>query len=187
MALVTTDRPRVSYADLERWPEDGRRYELYDGEVSVVPSPNLRHQYAVLNIVELLRRYDAEHGGATVVAPFDIVFSDFDVIQPDVVFFKAERKGLLHLDGPARVAPDLAVEVLSPSTERTDRGKKMQMLARYGVGEYWVVDPYDETVDVYCLRGTTYELFQCARTSARLRSATLPHLECAVSGLFDEP
>ena len=77
-------RPRVSYADLERAPEDGRRYELYDGEVFVVPSPLPKHQVVALRIVEMLSAYVRRHGGFCVTSPIDIVFSDYDVLQPDV-------------------------------------------------------------------------------------------------------
>lgn len=78
-------RPRVSYADLERTPEDGRRYELYDGEVFVVPSPLPIHQMVVQAILQLLDRYTTTHGGLVLVAPLDIVLTEFDVVQPDLV------------------------------------------------------------------------------------------------------
>ena len=133
MAHVKIVRPRVSFADLERAPEDGRRYELYDGEVFVVPAPLPRHQVVQHLIAEMLRDYAANRGGFAVPSPIDIVFSDYDVLQPDVVFFKADRRQLVDLDHVIRHAPDLCVEVISPSTQETDRGRKMQLFARYGV------------------------------------------------------
>ncbi len=133
MARVKVVQPRVSYADLERAPEDGRRYELYDGEVFVVPAPLPRHQVSQQLVLEVLRGYAAQHGGFVVTSPIDIVFSDYDVLQPDVVFFRRERQHLIDLDSPIRDVPDLCVEVLSPSTAAADRGRKMQMFARYGV------------------------------------------------------
>jgi Uma2 family endonuclease len=77
-------------------------------------------------VLEVLRGYAAQHGGFAVTSPIDIVFSDYDVIQPDVVFFRRERQHLIDLDAPIRQAPDLCVEVLSPSTAATDRGRKMR-------------------------------------------------------------
>ena len=136
MGAVDRVQPRVSYADLERTPEDGRRYELYDGEVYVVPAPMPRHQRVQMRLVEWFDHYAESVGGFAVDAPIDIVFSEYDVLQPDVVFFRPERAHLVDLDCVIRHVPDLCVEILSPSTEATDRGRKMQMLARYGVPEY---------------------------------------------------
>ena len=133
MARVKIVQPRVSFADLERAPEDGRRYELYDGEVFVVPAPLPRHQVVQHLIADMLRDYAAERGGFAVPSPIDIVFSDYDVLQPDVVFFSADRRHLVDLDRVIRHPPDLCVEVISPSTQETDRGRKMQMFARFGV------------------------------------------------------
>jgi Uma2 family endonuclease len=137
MAPVGVERPRVSYADLERMPEDGRRYELYDGEVFVVPAPVPRHQIVQIALTELLRRWAGRHGGFVVSSPIDIIFTEHDVLQPDVVLFRPERTHLIDLDRPIRHVPDLCVEVLSPSTAAADRGRKMQAFARFGVPEYW--------------------------------------------------
>ncbi len=185
MPSVKLERPRVSFADLQQAPEDGRRYELYDGEVFVVPAPLPLHQIAVLRFTELLRAYTRGHGGLVFLSPIDIVFSEFDVVQPDVVFFERGREHLIDLSQVIRVAPDLAVEVLSPSTERTDRGKKMQMLARYGVREYWLVEPKDRRVEVYWLAGEVYALAQTASASEVVRSTVLPDFDFIVDQLFD--
>jgi Uma2 family endonuclease len=78
----------VSFADLERAPEDGRLYELYDGEVYVVPAPIPRHQVVQHMVAEALRTLCRQHGGFAVGSPLDIVFSEYDDLQPDVVFFR---------------------------------------------------------------------------------------------------
>jgi len=186
MALVKVIEPRVSYADLERAPEDGRRYELYDGEVFVVPSPHLRHQDAAANIFELLRFYARRHGGKVLSAPIDIVFSEYDVLQPDVAFFCDSRRHLLHPDEAIRAAPDLVVEELSPGTERTDRGRKMQVYARFGVAEYWVVDPYAKVVEVHQLSEGRFRLEQRAEEGDFVRSPTLSDLEFTAASIFAE-
>jgi Uma2 family endonuclease len=184
MSAVKVLRPRVSYADLERAPEDGRRYELYDGEVFVVPAPLARHQLIQQNIVQLLVAYAKQTGGFAVDSPIDIVFSDYDVLQPDVVFFSAARRHLIDLDRVIRDAPDLCVEVLSPSTAATDRGKKMQMFARYGVNEYWIVDPAGGTIEVYELAGDSYELRMTASGVAVITSRTLPDCSFRADSVF---
>jgi Uma2 family endonuclease len=177
-------RPRVGYTDLVQAPEDGRRYELYDGEVHVVPSPLPRHQITSENVAELLRSYVAAHGGTYLVTPIDIVFSEYDVLMPDLVLFVEARKHLVPLDAPIRDAPDLAVEILSPSTALTDRGRKMQMFARYGVREYWIVDPVEERLEIHTLAPGGYQLAQVATGSLPIRSPLLPEVDAPIESLF---
>jgi Uma2 family endonuclease len=162
----------VSYADLERAPEDGRRYELYDGEVFVVPAPLPRHQIVAQLIAEALRDYASSHGGLFLVSPIDIVFSQYNALQPDVVFFKVARRHLVNLDAVIQHSPDLCVEVLSPSTEDTDRGRKMEMFARYGVPECWIVDPRTETIEVHRLDGPAYAVIARLSRDEVLESPT---------------
>ena len=184
MAPVNVVRPRVSFADLQRAPEDGRRYELYDGEVFVVPAPFARHQRVVREISRLVDAYAQRMGGETLFSPIDIVFSEYDVIQPDVLYFRPECRDLIRQDEAIRSGPDLAVEVLSRSTADTDRGRKMQMLARYGVPEYWIVDPMRRMVEIYALGEGAYELRQSAGDADGVRSPTLPDLEFTADHLF---
>ena len=151
MAGMRAVDPRVSFAELSAWPDDGRRWELYEGEPIAVPAPNWRHQRVVVEVVTTLKDYEHRAGGGVVVAPFDIVLSEYDVLQPDVVFFGARKRALLDPLEAAYIVPDLAVEVLSRSTEARDRGRKMMLLARYGLPEYWLVDPAHQFVEVHAL------------------------------------
>jgi Uma2 family endonuclease len=187
MAHMNVVQPRVSYADLERAPDDGRQYELYDGEVFVVPTPLPRHQVAKHLIVRRLYGYASAHGGFAVHSPIDIVFSEYDVLQPDVVFFNAERRHLIDLDAPIRHAPDLCVEVISPSTENTDRGRKMQMFARYGVPEYWIADARTATIEIYRLEGSTYTLAVTGSGDEVVESPSLHGLAFRVASIFAFP
>ena len=184
MGAVERVQPRVSFADLERAPEDGRRYELYDGEVYVVPAPIPRHQVVQHTVAEALRGLCRQHGGFAVGSPIDIVFSEYDVLQPDVVFFRPERAHLVDLDRAIRHAPDLCIEILSPSTEATDRGRKMQMFARYGVPEYWIVDPVQEVIEVLRLEAGSYVLVQRAAGDAAVESAVVPGAALRAGSLF---
>ncbi len=184
MAPMQVVRPQVGYSDLVNAPEDGHRYEIYEGEVFVVPSPLPRHQMAALAVYKHLDTYASVSGGIALAAPLDIVFDEYDVVQPDVVFFRAERRHLLQPDAVTRHAPDIAVEVLSPSTAVTDRGRKMQMFARYGVPEYWIVDPVIEQLEVHVLDGKTYHRTQVAHVDDAVRSVLLPDLSFAASGVF---
>jgi Uma2 family endonuclease len=179
-------RPRVSYADLERAPEDGRRYELYDGGVFVVPAPLPKHQVVQATLTQMLRAYAREHGGFAVNSPIDIVFSEYDVLQPDVIYFSPERSHLVDLNRVIRHAPDICVEVLSPSTADTDRGKKMQMFARYKVPEYWIVDPAAETIEIYELGSGGYDLIVKAAGGTIVTSSRLTGLSFPAVSLFPD-
>jgi Uma2 family endonuclease len=185
MTPVQVERPRVSYSELERWPEDGRRYELYDGEVWVVPSPLPLHQRVLLTLEDFFRRYAEEHGGEALIAPLDIVFSEYDVVQPDLVFFQRARRHLVRPDSPIRHAPDIVIEVLSPSTAAVDRGRKQQMFARFGVREYWIVDPRSQVVEVFWLQGDAYLQAGRAAGTDVVESAVLPDLSIPVPALFE--
>lgn len=186
MAGMKAVDPRVSYAELARWPDDGRRYELYDGEAIVVPAPNLWHQRVVTNLVELLKDYERRAGGTVVVAPFDIVLSEHDVLQPDVVFFGPAKRSLLDPLEAAYIVPDLAVEVLSRSTERRDRGRKMDLLARYGLPEYWLIDPGARSLEGYVNRGDArLMLAGSCETGQEFSSPTLKELRFDVARLFE--
>ena len=187
MASMEDVQPRVGYTDLVEMPDDGRRYEIHGGKLVVVPSPRLGHQVAVGEIFSLLRAYARETGGAAVVAPFDIVFDEFDVVQPDVLFFRAERVHLLRPDAATRHAPDIAVEVLSPFTAATDRGRKMRLFARHGVPEYWIVDPLARQIEVHTLEDAVYRETQVASGDETVQSVLLPDLTFDAARVFERP
>lgn len=176
MAGVSAAGQRVSFADLETWPDDGRRYELYDGEVYVVPSPLPLHQFVSARLHLALEDYVRAHGGLVFYAPLDIVLTEYDVVQPDILLFTADRAHLIHPKRVTRAAPDLAVEILSPSTARNDRGRKRALLARHGVREYWLVDPDAVQIEVYALTGDELVLSSSCAGSEPVRSPLLPQL-----------
>ncbi len=182
--MMRATDPRVTFAELQQWPDDGRRYELYDGEVIVVPSPIMRHQRIIVHLIDILTEYELTSGGVVVGAPFDIVFSEHNVLQPDVVFFRKERRHLLQQWEAASIPPDLAVEVLSRSTEVRDRGRKAQILGRFAVPEYWIIDPRKNSFEIHVLRGATYELRRAYDETQTLVSPTLPGLSFDVARVF---
>lgn len=140
---------KLTYADYEKIPADSHRHEIIDGEWFMTPAPNLDHQTVVVNLTALLRDYVAGRKmGRVFVAPTDVVLSKNDIVQPDVLFVSKERLSVLgsrNLQG----APDLVVEVVSPSTAAIDRGVKLGLYDRGGVREYWIVDPSGKTVEIH--------------------------------------
>jgi Uma2 family endonuclease len=126
--------------------------------------------------------------GATFGAPLDVMFTPHDVVEPDVLFFTSEgfkaHMGERIAEGP----PDLAVEVLSPSTRRRDEHLKRQLYERMGVGDYWIVDPESETIHVFRLREEHYERAELSVANAGvLTSSLFPGLELALSAVFEMP
>jgi len=184
MASMRAVATRVGYTDLLAMPEDGYRYEIHGGELVVVPSPRPRHQIVAFELATLLRAYARESGGIALIAPLDIVFDEYDVVQPDIVFFRAERRHLVSPDAVTRHRPDIAVEVLSPSTAATDRRTKMRMFARYEVPEYWIVDPVLEQVEVHALGDRAYRRAQVAGAGGTVRSVLLPDLSVRLDDIF---
>ena len=143
-------RPALSVADLAQLPDDGKRYEILEGALVVSPSPRPKHQRIVLNCVEFLRVAERRGYGQVYVAPLDVVLDDLNVTEPDVLFVRSERLEIVR-ESNVQGAPDLIIEVLSPSTRERDRGLKAHLYAQYGVFEYWIADPDTETLSVYRL------------------------------------
>lgn len=183
MRRVDTVKPRVSYADLQRMPEDGHRYELYDGELYVVPSPLPIHQVVALRLYDQLKAFARPAGGSVFVAPFDIVLSEYNVVQPDVIYFGPESARRIKLREHVRFTPDLAIEVLSPSTSRNDRGRKRDLMARYRIPEYWIVDPDAHRIEVSVFREDGYGEPQIV-SGDRFTSPTIAGLDIDLVELF---
>jgi Uma2 family endonuclease len=146
----------LTYRDYAALPDDGRRYELYEGEIEVTPSPSTRHQAVSRNLVMLLGAYLKENNrGVLFHAPVDLILSDTTVLQPDLLVVVRGRENIISqrgIEGP----PDLVVEVLSPSTAARDRAGKAQLYARYGVRHYWLVDPDARRIECLELEGAAY-------------------------------
>jgi Uma2 family endonuclease len=186
MAAMRAVDPRVSFAEMQQWPDDGRRYELYDGEVMVVPSPIPRHQRVVANVGEILKEYERATGGLVFFAPLDIVLTEYNVVQPDLVFFRHERRHVIDMMNPTRAVPDLAVEVLSRTTEARDRGRKLRLLARFGLPEYWVVDPAANSIEIFTNVDSALVLAGSYDEDQQVSSPTLPGLIVPVGRVFVE-
>lgn len=147
--MVTFAAPKFTYKDLQEMPDDGKRYQLIDGELYVTPSPNRAHQRAVGNLHVLLHERIEKAGlGEVYLAPFDVVFDQMNVVQPDLLVVGNERLAIIT-EANVEGVPDIAIEVLSPSNKRFDREKKLQLYGRVGVPELWYFDPADGTAEVF--------------------------------------
>lgn len=153
-----TARIALTYRDYEALPNDGKRYEIHDGELYVTAAPTSDHQIVSVRLVTFLHLHvEARQLGIVLAAPLDVILADTTILQPDIVYLDRERRPALHkrgVEGP----PTLVVEILSPSTALTDRGTKRQLCARYGVPYFWIVDLEARAVEAYALRGADYVL-----------------------------
>ena len=135
--------------DVRAMPDDGCRYETIAGELFVTPAPSLRHQAVIGELHLLLAQYVKRHRiGRVWFAPVDVVFGPATLVEPDLLFVHARRAAILT-EREVTAAPDLAIEVVSRSTARTDRGRKRALYQEQGVTEYWVVDPRLRRIEVW--------------------------------------
>lgn len=177
----------MTYQDLLELPDDGKQYELIEGELVLNPAPVPRHQWIVLNIAAELRTYHRRQGGGRVFsAPIDVVLSEDVVLQPDVIVIRTERLstiGETNIQG----APNLVVEVLSDGTRRRDENLKRKLYERSGVDEYWIVDPVIDVVKIYRRSGASF--VRAAEISAEeggeITSPLLPGFALDVKLVFE--
>jgi Uma2 family endonuclease len=153
-----TARVALTYRDYEALPNDGKRYEIHDGELSVTPAPGSQHQLIIGRLHLLLAPYVTTRGlGVVVLSPLDVLLADTTIVQPDLVYLDSARQARLvprGVEGP----PTLAIEVVSPSSSTIDRRTKRQLYARHGVPHFWLVDPDGRTIEGFVLHGSEYEL-----------------------------
>jgi Uma2 family endonuclease len=148
----------LTYEDYVLLPNDCNRYEILEGELTVTPAPSTKHQTASVNLLVLLSHYVKERDlGKLFHAPIDLILESTSVLQPDLLFVSKARQHIIT-ERAIEGAPDLVVEILSPTTSRTDRVTKAQIYARHAVPAYWIVDPDQEAIEIYLLEADGYRL-----------------------------
>ena len=151
---------KMTYDQYCLLPEDGKQHELIDGELFVTPAPTPRHQRILGKLYSQLSAYvETNSLGEVYVAPVDIVLDKHTVVQPDVLFISQGRLGIVREKAIAE-APDLVVEILSPSTFYKDLRRKMAAYSQFGVQEYWIVDPEKQTIELYGRTGLELQLIR---------------------------
>ncbi|MGB7218071.1 MAG: Uma2 family endonuclease [Vicinamibacterales bacterium] len=184
-----TASTKFTYEDFLNFPNDGKRHEIIDGEHYVTPSPNTKHQRVSMNLTYAFVLYLKRRPiGEVFAAPFDVVFSELDVVEPDLLYISRERAGILT-KAHVRGAPDLVVEILSPGTRKTDEVTKRKLYERSDVQEYWVVDPELDAIKVYRRDGgvfaRTAEL--AAEAGDILTTPLLPEFSVSLAEIFAMP
>ena len=178
----------LTYDNYLLFPDDGQRHELIDGEHYATPTPRTRHQAIVVNLTGMIWNYLQEHPvGRVFTAPLDVILSNYDVVEPDLLYLSHERASEVLRDW-VRGPPDLVVEIGSPGTRKRDETIKKRLYERFAVSEYWIVDPELDTVKVYRRTGERYT--RVAELSLEnkdvLTTRLLPGLEMPLSRIFTE-
>jgi Uma2 family endonuclease len=168
-------RTVLTYEGLQAAPEDGLRRELLGGDLYVSPAPSPTHQRVVRDVLIALDAYAKQRGGEALDSPLDVVFSQIDAVEPDVVYFTADRLSIIG-EKNVQGAPSLLVEVLSPSSSDVDPGRKLKTYAKFLVPEYWIIDPVTKTTLAHAQpSGERYD--EVVRREDRIiESLTLPDL-----------
>ncbi len=180
---------KLTYDDFVLFPDDGKRHELIDGEHYVTPSPNTRHQQISLNLTLLIGSWLETHPvGRVFYAPFDVVFSHVDVVEPDLLYLSNERAAAVITPLHVRGVPELVVEIGSPGTRQRDETIKRRLYERSGVTEYWVVDPETDVVRAYRRERDVFgRAIELSREGGDVLTTTLlPGLEMPLARIFRE-
>lgn len=178
-------RRKLTWDDYVLMPDDGMRHELIDGEHFVTPAPVTRHQAILQNLhLELAPPVRERNLGQVYLAPVDVILSEVDVVQPDLLFVTRARESIIR--DQVRGAPDLVVEILSPGTRRRDESLKRHLYERHGVTEYWIVDPEAESIARHRLADGAYGPPErlVARRGDRLASPLLGDVRIDLRRLF---
>ena len=178
-------RGHFTYEDLLHTPDDGKRYEVLEGDLIVSPSPKVKHQETVLRLTRLLDQADRAERGRLLLAPMDVVLSNHDVVEPDLLFVAKDRLSIVTEDN-VQGAPDLAVEIISEGSRKRDVITKRHIYERYGVRFYWLVDPEEETVRVFELKDGVYGEPVTLKAGQQLGCDLFPGITQDVGQLFAE-
>jgi Uma2 family endonuclease len=182
-------RVKLTYEDFLLFPDDGKRHELIDGEHYVTPSPNTRHQRILGRLYLLIANWLHEHPlGQLFFAPFDVVLSNVDVVEPDLLYMSNERAAEILTEKHVSGVPELVIEVAAPGTRKRDEILKRRRYEHFGVSGYWIVDPDINVIRVFRRSGGrfTRALELSAEAGDVLTTALLPGLEIALAQLLAE-
>lgn len=185
MAYPAKKEKKYTYSDYVKAPDD-KRFQLIEGELIMVPAPNVVHQRILRKLGFALDEFTRkQNNGEIFVAPCDVVFDQYNVLQPDISLILNETEDIIT-DKNIQGAPDLVVEIISPSSAYQDLVQKKKLYAKFGVKEYWLVDPEGKSVEVYVLKGNKFVLKQSLEKEDVLSSSLLPNLKIELASIFSQ-
>jgi Uma2 family endonuclease len=182
--MATAPHPLLfTVEDYRELGEGPPRYQLIEGEIVTAPAPSRYHQDVSRNLAFILMRYLAQHPiGTLYIAPFDVFLDDLNAYQPDIVFVSNARKKILEDDG-AHGAPDLVVEILSPSTTRLDKRKRAHF-AKHGTREFWQIDPHLQQIQRFDFARDAAKPIQLIDEAEVFESPLFPGLKLSSEEIF---
>jgi len=165
---------------------DTLRVEYLNGDIVMTPARSPHHQIIVTNLLLLMGQYAMNNGlGLVLPAPLDVVLAkEAQIAQPDLIFISKGRAPKLVTRAAITGAPDLVLEIISPSTARADRKIKPPLYAKYGVAEFWLVDPDDQSVEVFVLDGETYRVAGIYLAGDIIKTGRFADAKIAVDTIF---
>ena len=183
--MVIHERQAVStYEDYLNTPDDVR-YQLIEGVLIREPAPTIPHQRVLLKLAMLVAPFVEDNRlGEVLLAPTDVYLSDTNVVQPDLLFVSAARAGIIT-ERDVHGSPDLVVEIASPSTQRRDRGVKLEIYARYGVAEYWLLDPAAKAAETMRLENGRFISTGRLGVADTITTSLMPGLTIHVGKVFE--
>jgi Uma2 family endonuclease len=183
-ASYITQKKKYTYQDYFDLPDDGKRYELINGELVMTPAPNTIHQTVTNNLEDSLRSFLRKNKtGKMFHAPYDVVLSKKNVVQPDILYISNERSGIINENNVVGT-PDLIIEILSPGTAYYDLLEKKEIYEQFGVEEYWIVDPKKLRIDVYQNIEQRFELNQRVESEGIAKSVVIKGFEVKIENIF---
>ncbi len=178
--------PLLTVSDLEATPNDNNRYELIEGELFVSRAPSILHQLVIQNLQTAFVSQLKIHPLGVVIPGPGVIFSEHDAVIPDLVFITHERRAEIAAGDKVLGAPDLLIEVMSPGFENRQRDEvvKRQLYGKYGVREYWIVDPENHTVEVFRLDRQSLKKIATLTGEDELTTPLLPGFSLIVNAIF---
>lgn len=185
MATLTIDKTKKwTIADYQQLDED-TRCEIIDAELIMTPAPNTKHQKVSMTLIFKIRQFiEAKKEGVLFHAPTDVYFDEKNVFQPDLIYLRDQNSPIVGFKG-IEGAPDLIIEIISPSNSYIDRYVKKAKYEQFGVKEYWIVDPGNKTLEVYSLVEGAYDLFLFLAEEGAVKSVVLSGLSFELKDIFE--
>lgn len=183
MTSTVIEKKKHTYEDYLKTPDD-ERYELIEGDLLMTPSPVTKHQRILGNLYfEMKISLRDKATGELFIAPFDVYLDNENVVQPDILFISKERSNII-CEKNIQGAPDLVIEILSESSAYRDLVQKKKLYARFGIKEYWIVIPEEESTEVYILKDNTYIPNKAYSKDDTLESLCLKDLKVELKNIF---
>ena len=183
-ASYMVQRKKYTYQDYLNLPNDGKRYEVINGELVMTPAPNIFHQTILINLVNELKNFlKKENVGKMLCAPTDVKLINSNVVQPDIIFISQENLNIIT-ENNVEGAPDLIIEILSPGTAYYDLIEKKEIYERFEVKEYWIVDPRKRRVEIYKNVKQQFELIQKSELEGNVKSLVIKGFEVSLKNIF---